>query len=248
MASEQRMRSRPILTGTLLKPTLYNPPLPRMKRQPIAISGMINTRMRARERRLARDAQLSEYIDDLRREAAFEESLSSLHGSSPERIYSGDAWYEWSGPLKAARAELRTLLNRDIARAHTLVSPELAKLLLDARREKVANKTRERMRERRGEILRCTIERARKGPPAHVLAKMTPAQRHDDHVIRGVSEVGYVGMVKRRMGMKLRDGGKGLARENGTDLEGEELARLRATEREYWMEKNRRRRQSLNLP
>jgi hypothetical protein len=120
------------------------------------------------------------------------------------------------------------------------VSPALQEMLRAARREKVVNKTRERARERRGEILRRTVERARKGPPAHVLVRMTPAERHADRVVRGVGEVGYVGMVKRRMGVKLRDGGKRLARENGTDLEGEQLEKLKEMEREYWIEKMKR--------
>ncbi|KAJ7212747.1 hypothetical protein B0H12DRAFT_1213443 [Mycena haematopus] len=231
---QARLRSRPIVTGALIKPTLYNPPLPRMKPQPQAISRIIFARMRSRDRRMARDQQLADDIFHLKREAAFEESLARFAGgASFDRVYSGDAESEWLHPLQAARAELQMLMGRDMLRA--------------ARREKVANKTRERMRERRGEILRCTIERARKGPPAHVLARMTPAERRADRIIRGVGEVGYVGMVKRRMGGKLRDGGKGLARENGKDLEGERLERLKKMEMEYWMEKNRRRRQNLDV-
>jgi hypothetical protein len=139
------------------------------------------------------------------------------------------------------------LLDRDIARSQMPVSPALAATLRAARREKVANKTRERMRERRGEILRCTVKRARQGPPAHVLVRMTAAERRADQIIRGVGEAGYVGMIKRRMGMKLRDGGKALARENGTDLEGERLEKLREMETEYWIEKNKRIRQRSNI-
>ncbi|KAF7345506.1 hypothetical protein MVEN_01569100 [Mycena venus] len=246
VAWQARLRSRPILTGALIKPTLFSPPLPRMKPQPSAISQIILTRIRTRERRLARDEQLSEFMNDLRREAAFEEGIvRSAGGPFFERVYSGDAEQEWLYPLKAARADLGALLERDIARSQMPVPPALAETLRAARREKVANKTRERMREQRGEVLRCTIERARKGPPAHVLVRMTAAERRADQIIRGVGEVGYVGMVKRRMGVKLRDGGKGLARENGTDLEGERLEKLREMERQYWIEKNRRSRQNV---
>ncbi|KAF8196653.1 hypothetical protein K438DRAFT_1585628 [Mycena galopus ATCC 62051] len=242
-AWQERLRSRPILTGALLKPTMFNPPLPRMKPQPQVISRMIFTRMRTRDRRMARDQELSEDIFHLKREAAFEASFMRDH--SLEQVYSGDAENEWRTPLRDARARLDILLMRDIARLKTSVSPALAELLRAARREKVANKTRERMRERRGEILRCTIERARKGPPAHVLVRMTAAERRADRIVRGVGEVGYVGMVKRRMGVKLRDGGKGLARENGKDLEGERLERLKKMETEYWIEKNKRKRRNL---
>ncbi|KAJ6499419.1 hypothetical protein C8R45DRAFT_982327 [Mycena sanguinolenta] len=247
VAWQARLRSRPILTGALIKPTLYNPPLPRMKPQPQAISRIIFARMRARERRIARSQQLAEDLVDLRHEAAFEDSIAHFTTNAFERVYSGDAESEWLRPLQAARAELEMLARRDVARSQLPVSPALMETLRAARREKVANKTRERLRERRGEILPCTIKRARKGPPAHVLARMMPAERHADRIVRRVGEVGYVGMIKRRMGVKLRDGGKGLARENGKDLEGERLERLKKMEMDYWMEKNRRRRQNMYI-
>lgn len=147
-------------------------------------------------------------------------------------------------PLWEARQQLAALLARDDARQRMPISPELQEMVRAARREKIANKTRERMRERRGEILPRTLKRARQGPPAHVLVHMSPAQRHVDKVVRGVGEVGYVGMLKRRMGMKLRDGGTGLARENGTDLEGERLERLKEMEKDYWLEGMRRMRRN----
>lgn len=55
-------------------------------------------------------------------------------------------------------------------------------------------------------MLRCTVERANKGPPAHILARMSPLRRHWDRVSRSnVSEVGYVGLVKRKLGWKLKN-------------------------------------------
>ncbi|KAJ7742699.1 hypothetical protein DFH07DRAFT_750204 [Mycena maculata] len=244
-AWQARLRSRPILTGSIIKPTLYNPPLPRMKPQPPAISRIIATRIKTRIRRLARCDQLAEDINDLRAEAAFEEEGIELEGErSFQRVFSGNAIHEWLAPLYDALTDLATLLDRDVARSQMPISPELKELTRAARREKIANKTRERMRERRGEILPRTLERARQGPPAHVLVKMTPAQRHADRIVRRVGEVGYVGMIKRRMGMKLRDGGRGLARENGRDLEGEQLERLREMEKQYWVEGMRRMRRN----
>ncbi|KAJ6562518.1 hypothetical protein B0H19DRAFT_873935, partial [Mycena capillaripes] len=206
VAWQARLAARPILTGALLKASLYNPPLPRMKPQPPAIGRIIMTRMRTRDRRFARQEQLNEDLDDLRREAAFEEHLARAVGAhSFTQVYSGDAALEWQLPVKAAQAELSALLARDTARSQTPPSPALLEILRAARREKVANKTRERLRERRGEVLRCTVARARKGPPPHLLPHMTPAERRTDKIVRGVGEVGYVGMVKQRMGFKLRD-------------------------------------------
>jgi len=88
--------------------------------------------------------------------------------------------------------------------------PELVEAVFEARREKIRNKTREKERERRGEVLRSTLKRQRRGPPAHILSMMTPEQRHMDKVARSLSEVGYVALVKRRLGFKLKDPEAGL--------------------------------------
>lgn len=108
-------------------------------------------------------------------------------------------------PLQQARAGITEKLNCDVARKDMQYTPEMLEAIKAARREKVVNKTRELSRERRGEVLRRTILRQSKGPPAHVLAKMTPEQRKMDKVARSVSEVGYVAQVKRKLGFKLRD-------------------------------------------
>lgn len=77
--------------------------------------------------------------------------------------------------------------------------------IIEARREKIRNKTRERERERRGELTKSAIKRRRKGPPAHILAKMTPKEREMDKISRSLSEVGYVAVVKKRLGFKLKN-------------------------------------------
>jgi hypothetical protein len=73
-----------------------------------------------------------------------------------------------------------------------------------ARREKVANKTREREREARGEVLSATRDRSRLGFPAWVLARWTPEERKANLLARrSVGLVGYVGHVKRKLGYKI---------------------------------------------
>ena len=101
--------------------------------------------------------------------------------------------------------DLQAALTRDEERAKRPFPPALVAQIKAARREKIANKTRELQRERSGLVIRRTILRRAKGPPAHVLARMTEAQRRMDKASRSVSEVGYVAMVKRRLGWKLRD-------------------------------------------
>lgn len=93
---------------------------------------------------------------------------------------------------------------QDQSRRDEPYSQEMLDAIKAARREKIANKTRELQRERRGEILRRTILRQRKAPPAHVLALLTPEQRKMDRIVRNVSEVGYVAKIKMKLGFKLR--------------------------------------------
>lgn len=83
--------------------------------------------------------------------------------------------------------------------------PALLETIKEARREKIANKTRELQRERKGEILKRTILRRNQGPPAHVLKTMSPELRIMDKVVRNVSEVGYVAQVKTQLGFKLKN-------------------------------------------
>ena len=99
---------------------------------------------------------------------------------------------------------------REQERARRPFPPELLESIIEARRSKIRNKTREKERERRGEILKSTLKRQRKGPPAHILATMSPKRRRMDKVARSLSEVGYVALVKRRLGMRLTDPDAGL--------------------------------------
>lgn len=108
-------------------------------------------------------------------------------------------------PLAETYDGILETYKRDDARLRAPFPPTLLAAIKQARRDRVINKTRERERERHGEILPRTIRRRNKGPPAHVLAKMSLEERKMDKVARSVSEVGYVGMVKRRLGHKLRD-------------------------------------------
>lgn len=77
--------------------------------------------------------------------------------------------------------------------------------IMEARREKNRNKTREKERERRGEDTKASLRRKRQEPPAHILAQMSPRQREMDKVSRSLSEAGYVGLVKKRLGFKLKN-------------------------------------------
>lgn len=86
------------------------------------------------------------------------------------------------------------------------ISDKLLEQVLDARRNKIANKTKERERERRGEVLPRTIKRCRKGLTAHLLSTMSEKQKREELIVqRSVAQVGYVGLLKKRKGWKLKE-------------------------------------------
>ena len=126
----------------------------------------------------------------------------------------------------------------DYARASAPYRPELVAAVLEARRRKIRNKTREKDRERRGEVLKSTPKRQRKGPPAHILAQMSPERREMDKVSRSLSEVGYVALVKRRLGFKLNDPEAGfeLGEKENRPLLDQATAFIRAENRRREME------------
>jgi len=204
----EKMRRRPILTGGYMKPTVYNGPLPRMRPQPLHVSCMINRRRRARSSRLEKNDVLKEWRSDLKMEAAFEGQLADRVGKDGvafDKEFS-DNFKDWVRPISSIQATIVRSFIRDEARQKQTFPPEMLAQVKAARREKVANLTRQRQRELRGEVLQSTILRRRKGPPAHVLTTMTPEQRkHDKIARRSLTEVGYVGMIKRRLGFNLRN-------------------------------------------
>lgn len=100
---------------------------------------------------------------------------------------------------------MRKSFDLDLERASTPFPPTLLAKIEEARIFRHANKQYEHMRQKRGEVTTTTLKRRRKGPPAHVLSLMTPEETKADQAVRSVSEVGYVGMLKRRMEWRLRD-------------------------------------------
>ncbi|KAG6865178.1 hypothetical protein C0991_004621 [Blastosporella zonata] len=206
LAWQAKLANRPIMTGGFLRPTFANRPLPRLKPQPWHITSMIFKRRAAREKRMIALADIQERIQDLNFEAKLEAGAAELARKvgAVEPVFASHL-SEWLEPFKVQQDMIKKTLDRDQRRRDEPYSKEMLDAIMAARREKVANKTRELQRERGGEILRRTILRQRKGPPAHVLAMLTPEQRKMDKVVRNVSEVGYVAKIKRKLGFKLRN-------------------------------------------
>ncbi len=114
-------------------------------------------------------------------------------------------FYVLVAPYKAEMGLMQAAFDRGNARAKTPYPQALLDQLKAARTERILNKTRERLRESRGEMTVSLLKRLRKGPPAHILSKMTPTQRLLDKVARSPSEVGFVAIAKRKLGRKIKD-------------------------------------------
>jgi len=164
---------------------------------------MIYKRRVARRGRIERQRTILSQIQDLQVEARFEGSLAEK-GAHFEKCFSGLHRAEWRAPLKSCLAEIQAAFERDTARAARPTPPDLLAQLKAAQREKVANKTREHERQRRGEVLSATRRQSRLGFPAHVLARWDPEVRKAKLIARrSVGEVGYVGQVKRALGYRI---------------------------------------------
>lgn len=164
---------------------------------------MIHKRRLARVRRFERQRTILSQIQELRFEAVFEDSLAKK-GAHFEDCFTGLHSAEWQAPFKTCLKEIQEAYDRDTARAARPTPPDLLAQLKAARREKVANKTRERERQRRGEVLLATRRQSRLGFPAHVLARWDPDVRKAKLIARrSVGEAGYVGQVKRALGYKI---------------------------------------------
>lgn len=203
----QKLRNRPILTGSYVRPSFFNGPLPRMKPFPIHVGALIHKRRVRRGKRIEELGVLRDLKDDLAKERDFEAELLRASNGDPSQTQAvfTDHFDDWDRPITSRIHEILQTFKRDDARARMPYPPQMLAAIKAARREKVENKTRELERERRGAVLKRTLLRRRKGPPAHVLATMSAQERHMDKVSRSVSEVGYVGQVKRALGFRLRN-------------------------------------------
>ncbi|KAG8951688.1 hypothetical protein FRC04_005709 [Tulasnella sp. 424] len=202
MEWQEKLRNRPILTGGILRPSKSNKPLPRMKPQPIHVSMMIRRRRDARQRRLDRSEGYKEWKDYLSDERDFEERLfKQSKGSPPDVEFRDPSW------VKNADAHIASVMDsvrREEEMSRMKISPELWAIVKQARREKIANKTREKERERRGELTNHAKKRMRQGLPAHLISTRGKTGVDRDKWIKDPSEGGYAGKIKKASGMKLK--------------------------------------------
>jgi len=107
--------------------------------------------------------------------------------------------------LEAEMGRLHESFQREEARLHAPYTDELIKIVEDARREKHRNLTNEKIRERRGEMTRKWLKRRRSRPPSLMRYRMSEKEKMTWWVSKSVSEVGYIGMLKRKLGMKMKN-------------------------------------------
>uniref|UniRef100_A0A0W0FC54 Complex 1 LYR protein domain-containing protein n=1 Tax=Moniliophthora roreri TaxID=221103 RepID=A0A0W0FC54_MONRR len=234
LAWQHHLKNRPILTGSLIPATQYNRPMLRMRPQHPSISSIIIKRMKTKERRFMKVNEIAEYKALVFEEKAFEKGLLGLKA----KVWNGEAARDWRN-------------NTTETNKYTRPYPEeLIEKAREARRKKIAHKTDERERERRGEVLKSTRKRMRKGLPAHLLSTLSKEDIKEELIIRrSRSEVGYVGHLKQRRGWKLKipkgqADGKTWSVIDGEWVGNEDVHRLKDKYKET-MKVNKSRRQAL---
>ncbi|WVF70767.1 hypothetical protein IAT40_005561 [Kwoniella sp. CBS 6097] len=149
----------PRLTGGFHRPTLFNPPLPRMKPQPIGISMMIQNRLRKRERRHARRKVWASLLNDMKLEVSFwkdlerESASSSTNPTWRPESESGSGmgfrqkreesdWTKgkdarcpggWDGPIQEELRLMDVRFRKENSRAESMYSEELMERVTNAK-------------------------------------------------------------------------------------------------------------------
>lgn len=138
----RRPRARkPWLTGHWVRPTLYNPPFPRMRPQPIHLSRMIGKRIQARARRIQAMRLAEDWFADMQMEVAFWRRL----GRGPLE----DGWGGWDlAEYTRAREEVGALFQKENRRAEIQVSAAAFRRV-DKFRKKRMNEIRIRSEKRK---------------------------------------------------------------------------------------------------
>jgi hypothetical protein len=107
--------------------------------------------------------------------------------------------------IEAEIARTKESFAREDARFHAPYTDELINIVKAARREKHRNLTNEKIRERRGEMTSKWLKRRRSRPPSLIRYRLTEEERMTWWVSKCVSEVGYIGMLKRKLGIKMKN-------------------------------------------
>lgn len=82
------------MTAAVLRPSLFNPPLPRLKPQPVHITAMIRNRIRLRAKRHDRYLANNKRRREIKAEALFELTLARQSDTDFDKSFAEDphAW------------------------------------------------------------------------------------------------------------------------------------------------------------
>jgi len=186
-----------------MRPTSFHGPLPRLKPQPEHITMMIWHRRLSRERRLAFQRLLYEWLLFLHAEAHFENALASQEKF--DSVFTSPHLDGWTTYIYSQLTAIENSYRRDYARSRQPFPPQLLEQIKEARREKFRNKAREHEREMKGEVLTRTLRRRLLGYPAHVYSRWSEQKKKEMLIVRhSASKVGYVGQLKRKLGWRIR--------------------------------------------
>lgn len=127
---------KPRLNGGFLRPTLFNPPLPRLKPQPPRLSMMIKRRIQRRERRIDAYRKLTDQQEDMRQEVRF---LRSLGLDWPEKIgdwSSGVGARSWETEFNRQAKILDERFTRELKRSEMKYDDRMYIRIMRAKRKK----------------------------------------------------------------------------------------------------------------
>ncbi|OCF55635.1 hypothetical protein L486_07120 [Kwoniella mangroviensis CBS 10435] len=137
LQEEERRARKSKMTGSFHRPTLFNPPLPRLKPQPTSIGSMIHNRLRARERRMERRRLYAGLLTDMKLEVGFWKSINPLE--------SGDDWSKskdprspggWDGIIKNELKVMDDRFRNENTRAEMVFDEGLSERISRAKEKK----------------------------------------------------------------------------------------------------------------
>ncbi|VDC01355.1 unnamed protein product [Peniophora sp. CBMAI 1063] len=221
----EHLRNRPILTGAFMRPSFHNGPLPRMKPQPKHITGLIVSRLRARVRRGEQQRLLAEWKQDVQVEAVLENQLLGEEDVKEKGEFGGGRAQEWHGPMNDKLRLISKSFELDAQRRSAPPTPEMLRQVRAARSEKIRNKMAEKERMKRGEVNNRAMKQRRMGYPVGAMVEWDEEKTREMVAVRrSVSEVGWHGALKKRLGWKVK---------GDVDVEGATNEKVERLEREF---------------
>ena len=131
-----REQHKPRRKGGYIYPTVYNPPLPRMKNQPVHISMMIQRRISAREARIAKMRLYKSWLQDMRNEVDFWRALGLSNAEQVGQEKAVDDGVRWETEINKMFSTMKASFERENAREAMVFTEEEVDKIEKARKVK----------------------------------------------------------------------------------------------------------------